>query len=54
MAIKIKSITESTVEDTYDIHNFDESVDQGNFVIDGLVVHNSILSNGVLKIGFIH
>lgn len=47
MAIKIKSITESTVEDTYDIHNFDESVDQGNFVIDGLVVHNSILSNGV-------
>lgn len=45
--VKIKSIQEDGYHLTYDIHNKANSGDNGNFVIDGKIVHNSILANGV-------
>jgi len=45
--MKIKSIKKHHKAKTYDIHNFANGLSEGNFVIDGLVVHNSILKHGV-------
>lgn len=47
MAVKIKSMKSGGVHETYDIQNNAPDVTEGNFVIDGVVVHNSILLNGV-------
>lgn len=46
---KVAAIEIDDEVETYDIWNYDVNayLGQGNFVIDGLVVHNSILANGV-------
>jgi len=48
---KVVKIEYDGIEETYDIWNKEPDCihDQGNFVIDGLVVHNSILANGVKR-----
>jgi hypothetical protein len=47
MTLKIISKTKLPPSQTYDIHNFSEGLEDGNFIIDGKIVHNSILANGV-------
>lgn len=46
--VKIVSIKEAGEMESYDIWNHDDCLNgEGNFLIDGMVVHNSILQNGV-------
>lgn len=40
--LKIKSIVPSSIDVTWDIWNYDERAKEGNFFIDGVLVHNSV------------
>lgn len=50
-SLKIKSITQGDVVATYDIWNKETDClgNEGNFLIENKVVHNSILANGVKR-----
>lgn len=47
MPVRIKSIRAISPAETYDIENRAPDASEGNFLIRGLVVHNSILGHGV-------